>query len=69
MSNQIDQILAEVVIPEIPMPMHNVEVTDKENIQVGVKMPLPVMPKVKKAVKIIPKKPVSNVCSRYMYST
>ena len=69
MSNQIDQILAAVVIPEIPMPMHNMEVTDKENIQVDAKLPRYDMPKVKKAMKMKPQKPVSNVCSRYMYST
>ena len=69
MAGQIDQILAEVITPKIPTPMYNVEVTDNENIQVDAKLPRRDMPKFKKAMKMIPKKPVSKVCSGYMYST
>ena len=66
MADQIDQ--TEVIAPEIPMPMSNVEITDKENTHVSTKMPPPATPKVKRAKKIISDKPVTKVCSRYMYS-
>ena len=66
MADQIDQ--TEVIVPQIPTPMRNVEITDKENTHVSTKMPPPATPKVKRARTIISEKPVTKVCSRYMYS-
>ena len=66
MTDQIAQ--TEVIAPKIPVSVHNVEITDKENNHVSTKMPPPATPEVKRARKIKSEKPVTKVCSRYMYS-